>query len=389
MLLGDVLDQPMDGLGRPLHVGEALAQPCQRPAQLGGEVLARRLLVVLLEVAIEKYAVARHVHQRLGALALGLDHGQQVRTGARVHAQIAQVPAQVVRDTGRVTALDVVLIEPKELFRVERGGRTVDIVDVEQLDHLVHREDLLIAVRPAQAHQVVEQRLRQVALLAILHDAHRPVALGQALAVVAEDHRHVGVLGRLGPQGPQDIDLARGVVQVIVAANHVGDPHIEIVHDHSQVVSGAAVGAQQDQIVELGVVVHHPAADHVLHHHRALQGILEADHMGLVLWLVLAVAAAPVVTGLLLVGQLPLAQLFQALLGAVAAIGVTLLEQLVDVVAVAVHALGLIEGTFVVLQPQPGHALEDGVDRLGGGALEVGILDAQHEGAAVPARVQP
>ena len=51
--------------------------------------------------------------------------------------------------------------------------------------------------------------------------------------------------------------------------------------------------------------------------------------------------------------------------------------------------MGLEERTLVVFQPEPGHALQDGVHRLGGGALEVGVLDAQDEGAAVLARIQP
>jgi hypothetical protein len=73
--------------------------------------------------------------------------------------------------------LDVVLVEPVELVGVEGGRGLVDIGDVEQLDHLVEGKDLLIAVGPAEAHQVVEQRLRQVALIAVGDDADRAVRL--------------------------------------------------------------------------------------------------------------------------------------------------------------------------------------------------------------------
>ncbi len=54
-----------------------------------------------------------------------------------------------------------------------------------------------------------------------------------------------------------------------------------------------------------------------------------------------------------------------------------------------VHALRLVERAFVVIEPQPLHALEDRVDGLGRGALAVGVLDAQDERAAMASCVQP
>ena len=40
---------------------------------------------------------------------------------------------------------------------------------------------------------------------------------------------------------------------MIVAANHVGDAHIEIVGDHAEIVGGRAVGAGDDEVVERGI----------------------------------------------------------------------------------------------------------------------------------------
>ena len=69
--------------------------------------------------------------------------------------------------------------------------------EVEPLDELAPRKDLVVAMRPAEAREVVHQRLGQVAVVAVLHDAHRAMALGEALAVGAEDHRHVRELRQL------------------------------------------------------------------------------------------------------------------------------------------------------------------------------------------------
>ena len=46
-------------------------------------------------------------------------------------------------------------------------------------------------------------------------------------------------------------------------------------------------------------------------------------------------------------------------------------------------------GPFVPVEAKPPHPLENPFDHLGRGALHVGILDAEHEDAAVPAREQP
>ena len=73
----------------------------------------------------------------------------------------------------------------------KRAGELAHVLEVEPLDQLLAREHLLVAVRPAQAREVVHQRVGQEAVVAVLHHAHRAVALGQALAVGAEDHRHV------------------------------------------------------------------------------------------------------------------------------------------------------------------------------------------------------
>jgi len=56
---------------------------------------------------------------------------------------------------------------------------------------------------------------------------------------------------------------------------------------------------------------------------------------------------------------------------------------------VAVHALHLVVGAVVVRQFQPGHAVENRLDCFRGRAGDVGVLDAQHEGAAVATGVGP
>src|SRR5690606_40567649 len=64
-------------------------------------------------------------------------------------------------------------------------------------------------------------------------------------------------------------------------------------------------------------------------------------------------------------------------------------EHLDDDLAIAVEALRLVVGTLVRIEAEPGHAVEDRLDGLLRGALQVGVLDPQHEGALVVPGIGP
>ena len=170
----------------------------------------------------------------------------------------------------------VLLVGPQHLVEVQRRGGLVDVVDVEQLRHLLDRENLLVAVRPAEPSEVVEQPLGQEAVVAVLQHAHRAVALRQLGAVGAEDHRHVRVGRRLDAERAQHLDLARRVVDVVVAADHVRDAHVVVVHHDAEIVGRRAVRARDDQVVELAAVERDRAVDHVVHDHLPFVRITKA-----------------------------------------------------------------------------------------------------------------
>ena len=66
-----------------------------------------------------------------------------------------------------------------------------------------------------------------------------------------------------------------------------------------------------------------------------------------------------------------------------------LVQHLLQYRLVSIHALHLIKRPFVVIQIQPGHPVQDRLHRFLRGTLQIGILDAQNEGAAQLARVGP
>src|SRR2546425_22375 len=72
-----------------------------------------------------------------------------------------------------------------------------------------------------------------------------------------------------------------------------------------------------------------------------------------------------------------------------AVIGPALRDQPLGGLLVAREAFHLEKRPFVPVQTQPAHRVEDRLHRRFGRALEVGILDAQDELAAVLSRVRP
>ena len=157
------------------------------------------------------------------------------------------------------------------------------MVEAEPFDRLLAADDLVVAVAPAEPKQIIGQRLRQDSeLVAIGIDPERPVALAELGAVGPVDQRDMGV-GRLRPaHRADDRELAEGVVEMVVAADHVSDPHVVIVDHHRKHVGRRAVRAQQDEIVELGILDRDPALHLVLDHRFAFARRLEADDERLV-----------------------------------------------------------------------------------------------------------
>lgn len=216
------------------------------------------------------------------------------------------------------------------------------------------------------------------------------MALGELGAVVTQDHGDVGKFRHRRVQRLVDVDLARGVVDVVFTTHHMGDLHVPVIDHYAEVVGRGAVGTADNQIVQLGVGKLDAATDVIIEHHGTFGRVAEANHVRRIGRVVMGVVAAlAVVTGLLAVGHLAFAQCFQTLFGAVALVGAAIGQHLVDQTVVAIEALGLVVGALIPVQLQPFHALNDGVDRLLSGTFQVGILDTQHELTALVLCKQP
>ena len=98
--------------------------------------------------------------------------------GFAIQPGLVQAGDDVVGQAGVVGGAEVDAVDLEELDAVEAAGGAADAGHVEQLDDAVAGDDLGVAVRPAEAEQVVAEGFGEVALLAVFVDADGAVALG-------------------------------------------------------------------------------------------------------------------------------------------------------------------------------------------------------------------
>ncbi len=231
------------------------------------------------------------------------------------------------------------------------------------------------------------------------------MALGELLAVCPQNHGDVGELGHRIAQRLIDHHLARGVRQVVVAADYMGDAHERIVHHGGEVVGGGAIAAHDDKVVQLAGVKGHIPMDSVVHHHvAAILGHLDAQHVGLSRLHTSASLSgidipAPALVALegILARLGCLAVCFQLIRRTKARVGFALIQQLLGGLAIDIQALSLFVGsagaahlrTLVPVQAQPAHGAQDDALVLAGRACGISVVDTQDKGAAVSPGKRP
>ena len=195
--------------------------------------------------------------------------------------------------------------------------------------------------------------------------------------------------------GMKDMDLPRRVVHVVVATDHVRDVHVEVVHHYAEVVGGHAVGAQDHEVVELRIGERDRPLHQVVPAHVAVVGRAKADHRRAIRGRYQPRRLRPlrppaaVIARLQAFGALRFAHGVQLFLGRPARISVPRSNERIAHRLVALEPLHLEERALVPVEAQPLHAVEDRVDRRLGGAFEVGVFHAQHEGALALAGESP
>src|SRR5919202_7119208 len=185
---------------------------------------------------------------------------------------------------------------------------------------------------------------------------------------------------------------------MVVAPDDVANLHLRIVVGGGEVAGRGVRGLHEDEVFEVGVLEGDGATDHILYHRLSLARGLEADGVRLsrlyplsrLLRVHLAVLAAGV-DRLASLGPRPLPELGQLLRAGEVVVGRAGVEEPLRGLTVEVEALGLAVwgmgssdlGTLVPVEADPTHRALQLLDRLLSRALQVRVLYAQDECAAV------
>ena len=153
--------------------------------------------------------------------------------------------------------LQVLGVKPFELRPVEYRIGAAHALQREFVDQLLRAQKFFVSSgRPAQQRKKISERLRQETIGTVHIHVGRAVAFRKTGFVRAKNQRHVRKNGWLGMQRAVQQHLFRSIRKVIRAANHMGNPHIDVVDDHSQLVHGLAEflvvfpGAQQNKVLD-------------------------------------------------------------------------------------------------------------------------------------------
>ena len=161
------LDHGLDGLvdlrAVPFDCGQALPQIDKRRLELRRVVLSRELCA-RLATHIEITPGAGELCDRADALLEQRYDLHERRTGVDIAAGGDKKRLGKLRHAYVVGFLQILLIEPRELFRIEARRRLADVLEIEPFDQLLARELLFVAVRPAEPREVIHERFGQVTL---------------------------------------------------------------------------------------------------------------------------------------------------------------------------------------------------------------------------------
>ena len=322
------------------------------------------------------------------------DHILQGRTVFQLHPHTFELWTDKRFQSGIIGLPDIVIVQPVQFFRIELRSRRRQMVEIEPFAKLFHRKNFIVTVTPAETGQIIQHRFRQITGSRIFHHGNRTMPFGQLFTVITQNHRQMGIFRNRCFKCLQNIDLARSIVDMIVPPDDMGNPHIPVIHHHTEIVSRRSIRTGDNQIIKLAVGNRDLSLDTVIPGHHPFYRIFEADdridanrHR----WQSLARFRPPgsVITRAFACRFLAFAHGVQFLGRTITVISCPLFQHLVNDFTVTVHPLHLVKRTFIMFQIQPFHSIKNGLHRFGGGTFEIGILDTQYEFATVMTGISP
>ena len=320
--------------------------------------------------------------------------GQRGEVGAdRLPCRLSHPGRQPVGNLGVGQLVEDRGVEAGQLLLVEARRGAAEIGKVEPLHQRLPRGDRLDRPGGAEPGKQRRQGLRLDPALAQGVAVQRAEALGQ-LAFRPDQQRLVREARRSGPQSGEHLHLHGGVADMVLAPQHVGDAHGDIVDHARQHVEPRAVGAAHHGIAELRGIEMLRAADAVLPRDRFAVIEAEAPVRGDALRRLLRPLRCRHGQRRAVIGrrqpapQPHLALQLQLLLGFVAGVEAPVRHQPVECLLVQRQPLRLAL-LAVGHQPQPGEIVADRLHEALLAARGVGVVDPEQEAPAGLAGQQP
>ena len=231
-----------------------------------------------MQVDVENFGGIGKFIKRCHTLFVKRNDGFQNWRIAHFHSACFKARSHQRGEAIIVGLFQVMLVDPIQFFGVELRGRRRDVIEIEPGAKLLHRKNFFVAVRPAEARQVIDHRLGQITVFIVLHHADRTVSLRELGAVVAKDHGQVRVLRHRRAKRLEYVDLAWGIVDMVVAAYDMCNAHVPVVHHHAEIVGGRTIAARDNEIIQFPIIELDVALHQVLPHYRTRDRIFKANY---------------------------------------------------------------------------------------------------------------
>ena len=285
------------------------------------------------------------------------------------------------------------LVELRQLLLVKPRRRPAKAGKVEAGDQRRGIGNRLDRIAGPYPRQQGNNRLRLDMLLAETADAQRAQPLRQ-LALGSDQQRLVRECRRLGAQSLEHLNLHRGIGDMILAAHHMGDAHVDIVDRGGQHVEPAAILAPDHRIGQERRIKMLLAPDPVGPGDRLCVIQLEAPVRPATLFLesgplgFAQVQRRPVIDRRLAAAELNLALQVQFLRGFIGRIDPARCLELFQLrfIAIEPRRLALL---LVRCQPQPSQVGPDRLDIFLFRPLRIGIVEPQQKCPALLLREHP
>src|SRR6266568_1088369 len=119
-----------------------------------------------------------------------------------------------------------------QFIGIKRGMATPDMTEIENANDLFDVDLLpIIFWRPAKQTKIIANGRRQISSVNVVFHSRAFIAFTHLRAVLVQDQRNMRVARRRRAERAENLDMLRRIREMIFAADHMRDFHLEVVDD--------------------------------------------------------------------------------------------------------------------------------------------------------------